>query len=189
MKLVENLLLIGVGVNVKYKGTAAAIAHHALGPECTEQPLPLIFLIKLKLVGVPIAVKGSGNLLDGAGQVLGSHLHIPLQAARNGCVGQVGGAHIGGGKAGIPVEHIGFRMEPGALGIIADLDFGIGQLAQLLDGLDIRGTHVGGGDDSELSAILGKLSQLVHNKPKTAPFDEGHQHIDLIRRTDLLLQF
>ena len=80
-------------------------------------------------------------------------------------------------------------MEPGALGIVADLDFGIGQLAQLLDGLDIRGTHVGGGDDSKLSAVLGKLPQLVHDKPKTAPLDKGHQHIDLIRRTDLLLQF
>ena len=176
-------------MNIKDECSAASIAHHAFSSERTEQPLPLVLLVKLEFRGVPIAVEGGGNLLDGAGQILGRHLHIPLQAAGNSCVGQVGGAHISGGKAGIPVEHIGFRMKSGALGVIADLDFGVVQLAQLLDGLDIRGTHVGGGDDSELSAVLGKLPQLVHNESQTAPFDEGHQHIDLVRRTDLLLQF
>ena len=53
-------------------------------------------------------------------------------------------------------------MEASAFGIIADLDGGIGQLAQLLDSLHIGCTHVGGCNDPKLTAILGELTQLVH---------------------------
>ena len=41
---------------------------------------------------------------------------------------------------------------------------------------------------TELTAILRKLSQLVHNEPQTAPFDEGHQHINLVSRDNLFLE-
>ena len=79
-------------------------------------------------------------------------------------------------------------MEPGRLGVVADLDVRIGQLSKLLNGLHICGAHVGGGDNTELSAILRKLSQLVHDKPQTAPFDEGHQHVNSVSRDDFLFE-
>ena len=79
-------------------------------------------------------------------------------------------------------------MEPGALGVVADLDFRIRQLAQFFDSLYIGGTHVGSGNDTQLSAVLGKLPQLVHKQAQTAPFDEGHQHVDAVSGYDLLLQ-
>ena len=80
-------------------------------------------------------------------------------------------------------------MEPGALGVVADLDFRIRQLAQFFDSLYIGGTHVGSGNDTQLSAVLGKLPQLVHKQAQTAPLDEGHQHVDVVGRHDLLFQF
>ena len=36
--------------------------------------------------------------------------------------------------------------------------------------------------------LLSKLTQLVHQKTQTAPFDERNQHINTIRRHDFLLQ-
>ena len=36
MELVQNLLLIGVRMDVEYKGTAAAITHHPFRTECSE---------------------------------------------------------------------------------------------------------------------------------------------------------
>ena len=63
----------------------------------------------------------------------------------------------------------------------ADFDFGVGQLAQFLNCLDIRRPHIRRGDNTELATILGKLPQLVHYQPKPAPLDEGHQHFDLVR--------
>ena len=80
-------------------------------------------------------------------------------------------------------------MEPGTLSVIADLDFRVGQLAQLLDSLYIGGTHVGGGDDAQFAAVLGELPQLVHEKAQAAPLDKGDQHINAVGGNDLLFQF
>ena len=79
-------------------------------------------------------------------------------------------------------------MEPGRFGVVADLDLRIGQLSQFLYGFHIGSAHIGGGDDAELAAVLCKLSQLVHDEPQTAPFDEGHQHVDPVGRDDFLFE-
>ena len=79
-------------------------------------------------------------------------------------------------------------MEPGRLGVVADLDVRIGQLSKLLNGLHICCAHVGGGDDAEFAAAVRKLPQLVHDEPQAAPFDEGHQHVDPVGRDDLLFE-
>ena len=79
-------------------------------------------------------------------------------------------------------------MEPGTLRVITDLDFGVGQLTQFFDGLHICSPHIGSRNDAQLSAILRELAQLVHNKPQTAPFDEGHQHVNSVSRDDLLFE-
>ena len=55
-------------------------------------------------------------------------------------------------------------MEPGTLGVVADLDLRIGQCAQLLDGFHVRSAHIRGGDDAQLTAALRKLPQLVHDE-------------------------
>ena len=79
-------------------------------------------------------------------------------------------------------------MEPGRLGVVADLDVRIGQLSKLLNGLHICCAHVGGGDDAELAAVLRKLPQFIHDEPQTAPFDEGHQHVNSVSRDDFLFE-
>ena len=79
-------------------------------------------------------------------------------------------------------------MEPGRLGVVADLDLRIGQLSKLLNGLHICCAHVGGGDDAELAAVLREFPQLVHDESQAAPFDEGHQHVDPVGRDDFLFE-
>ena len=79
-------------------------------------------------------------------------------------------------------------MQAGALGVVADLDFGVGQLAQFLNGLHIGGAHIGGGDDPQRTAVLGEFPQLIHQEPQAAPLDEGHQHVDAVGGDDLLFQ-
>ena len=49
--------------------------------------------------------------------------------------------------------------------------------------LDVRSSN-----NAELAAVLREFPQLVHDKPQTAPFDEGHQHIDPIGRDDFLFE-
>ena len=56
-------------------------------------------------------------------------------------------------------------MEPGRLGVVADLDVRIGQLSKLLNGFYVGSAHVGGGDDAELAAAVRKFPQLVHDEP------------------------
>ena len=79
-------------------------------------------------------------------------------------------------------------MEAGRLGVVADLDVRIGQLSKLLNGLHICCAHVGGGDDAELATAVRKLPQLVYDKPQTAPFDEGHQHVNSVSRDNLFFE-
>ena len=79
-------------------------------------------------------------------------------------------------------------MEPGRLGVVADLDVRIGQFSKLLNGLHICCAHVGGGDNAELAAVLREFPQLVHDKPQAAPFDEGHQHVNSVSRDNLFFE-
>ena len=79
-------------------------------------------------------------------------------------------------------------MEASCLGVVTNLDLCVWELSEFLNGFYIRCAHVGSGDNTELSAILRKLSQLVHNEPQTAPFDEGHQHVNSVSRDNLFFE-
>ena len=79
-------------------------------------------------------------------------------------------------------------MQTSTLGIIADLDLRVRQLAQFFNGFYIGCAHVGGGNNTQFTAVLRKFPQLVHQKTQTAPFDKGYQHINTICRHDLFLQ-
>ena len=140
----------------------------------------MVLVIILKFAGIPITFKRRGNLINGLRQVLLRNLYVPFKAAGNRCIGEVRGAHIGRGKAGVAVEHIGFCVQAGAFGIIADLDECIGQLAQFFNGFYVGGTHVGCCNNAQLSAILGEGGQLIHNQTQAAPFDKRHQHVNAI---------
>ena len=159
-----------------------------LGLERLHQPGSHVRAVKLELVRVPVGVEGGGDLADRRGQVLRRDLHVPLQAAGNGGIGQVRRAHIGRREAGLPVKHIGLGVQAGALGVVADLDAGIRQLGQLLHGLDVRRAHVGRGDDAQFPAPPGERLQVLEDQPQAAPLDEGHQHVDAVGAGDLLLE-
>ncbi|KAF5050418.1 hypothetical protein DSECCO2_429590 [anaerobic digester metagenome] len=140
----------------------------------------MVLGVILKFPVIPVILKGGGDLVDGFGQIPLCDLGVPLEAAGQRCVGEIGGTHIGGGEAGVAEKHIGLRVKPGLLGVVADLDLRIWQLPQFLDGLHVGGSHVGGCDDAQLAAVLGKLSQIIHDEPQTAPFDKAHQHVNAV---------
>ena len=125
LQLVQNLLLVGIGSDVHGVDFGVIGIEVFFRLQRPGQPLLLILGVILKLAGIPVALEGGGNLVDGLRQIPAGDLHIPLQAAGDGGVGQVGGAHIGGGEAGIPVKDVGLGMEPGALGVVTDLDSGV----------------------------------------------------------------
>ena len=63
-------------------------------------------------------------------------------------------------------------MQTGTLGIIADLDKRVGQLAQFLDGFYIGSAHVGSRDNTQLATVLCEGGQLIHNEAQAAPLDK-----------------
>ena len=65
-------------------------------------------------------------------------------------------------------------MQTGALGVVADLDLRVRELAKFLDCLYVGRAHVRGRDHAQSAAVLRKLAQLVDQQPQTAPFDERH---------------
>ena len=151
--------------------------------------LLLALVVVFKFPVVPVEFKGRRDLVNGFRQVLLRDLGIPLQTAGQRGVGKIGGAHVGRRKAGVTVEDVGLCVQTGRFRVIADLDFRVGQLAQLLDGLHVRGPHVGGRDDPKFAAVLGELFQLIYDQPQAAPFDEGNQHIDPVAGDDFLFEF
>ena len=152
---IENLLLIRVRTDVKQE--LQTISLILLSLQGLVQAVALVLIVKFKLIGMPVSIKGSRNLADRLGQIAGGCLHVPFQTAGNSGVGQVGRSHIGRRKASITVENIGLGMQTGALGIVGDFDLRIRQRRKLLDGLDIRCSHVRCGDDPQLAATLREI--------------------------------
>ena len=161
---VQNFLLVGIGQNIQGIDSAVVGLAVFFGFQGAGQPFPLPFIVIFKLAGIPVAFKSGCDLFNGLRQVLSGHLDVPFQTAGNCRIGQVGGAYIRRSKTGVPVKHIGFCVEPGTLGVVADLDLRIGQCAQLFNGFYVRSAHIRGGDDAQLTAALRKLPQLVHDE-------------------------
>ena len=185
-QLIQDGLLIGIGADVKQERLLLTLPFFAFQRFC--QPGMGVGSVDFKFIRVPIAVEGGVDLPQGIRLVHGRQLQVPFQAIAHGGVGQVGGAHIGGGKAGIPVKHIGLGVKPGAGGIVADFDFRIGQRGQLVDGLHFRCAHIRSGDDPQQPAPGSKRLEGIDDQPQAAPFHEGHQHVDPVGAGNLLLQ-
>ena len=188
LQLVQNLLLVGIGVDVHGVDVSIVGVEIFFRLQCPYQALFLILRVVFKFAVIPVILKGSGDLVDGFGQVAFRYLGVPFKAAGQCGIGQVGRANIGRREAGFAVKDICLGVEAGRLGVVADLDVRIGQLSKLLNGLHICCAHVRGGDDAELAAVLREFPQLVHDKPQAAPFDEGHQHVNSVSRDNLFFE-
>ena len=189
LQFVQYLLLIGVWCNIHCVYFGMIGAEILFSVQRPGKTLLLILRIIFKFIGVPVALKGSRNFGDGLRQVFLRDLHVPLQTAGNSCIGKVGRADISCCEARITVEHIGFGVQPRALGVIADLDFRIGQLTKLLNRLYIGSAHIGSCNNAQLAAVLRKLPKLIHQKAQAAPLDEGHQNVDTVSGYDFLFEF
>ena len=185
---VQNFLLVGIGQNIQCIDPAVVGFAVFFGFQGAGQPLLLPFIVIFKLAGIPVAFKSGCDLFDGLRQVLSGHLDVPFQTAGNCRIGQVGGAYIRRSKTGVPVKHIGLCVQAGTFGVVTDLDFCIGQRAQLLDGFHVRSAHIRGGDDAQFATALCKLPQFVHDEAQAAPLDKGDQHINAVGGNDLLFQ-
>ena len=188
LQLVQNLLLVGIGVDVHGVDVGIVGIEIFFRFQRPRQALFLILCVVFKFAVIPVILKGSGDLVNGFGQVAFRYLGVPFKAAGQCRIGQIGRAHISRREAGFSVKDICLSVETGRLGIVADLDVRIGQLSQFLNGFHIGSAHVGGGDDADLAAAVRKLPQLVHDEPQAAPFDEGHQHVDPVGRDDFLFE-
>ena len=188
LQLVQNLLLVGIGVDVHGVDIGIVGIEIFFRFQRPRQALSLILRVVFKFAVIPVILEGSGDLVDGFGQVAPRYFCVPFKAAGQCGIGQVGRAHISRREAGFAVKNICLGVEAGRLGVVADLDLRIGQLSQFLNGFHIDSAHVGGGDNAELAAVLRKLSQLVHHEPQTAPFDEGHQHVNSVSRDNLFFE-
>ena len=80
-------------------------------------------------------------------------------------------------------------VHAGTVGIIADFDFGIGQLAQGFYGLFVCGACVGRRDDAYLAAALYCLFKRSAYKQVSAPFEEGDQDVYAVGGSNFLCDF
>ena len=185
---IQNLLLIRIRRNIHgiYFGIITVEVFFCL--QRSGKALLLILRVIFKLTGVPITLKCRSNFINCFGQVLFGYLYIPFQAAGNCSIGKIGRSNIRRGKPGVTVKHVGFCVQAGTLGVVAHLNFGIRQLSQLFNRLYICCPHIGGRNDPQLATVLGELTQLINNQAKTAPLDEGNQHIDTVCGNDFLFQ-
>ncbi len=188
LQLIQNLLLIRVGLDIHGIDFGVVAVEILFRLQCAGQTFPLPLIVVLKFLIIPVKLKGGGHLVDGLRQIFPRDLGIPLQPTGQRRVREVGGSDIGRGKAGVTAENIRLRMEPGDLGVVADLDLCVGELAQFFDSLHVGGTHVGCGNDPQLTAVLREGSQFIHDETQTAPLDEGHQYVDPIAGQDLFFE-
>ena len=188
LQLVQNLLLIGIGMNVKQKGRRRIRPGSPFGLQRRRQSVSLLFAIIFKLLRVPVAFKSVLDFSNRIRQILGRNLDVPLQTAGNRRVGKIRRTHVGRRKASFTIEHIGFCVQAGSLGLIGNLDFALCQFAQLFDRLDIGRAHIGGGDDAELSAVAAELAQFVHDHAQAAPLDKRNQQVDPVTGGDFFFQ-
>ena len=87
LQFVQYLLLIGVWCDIHCVYFGMIGAEILFSVQRSGKTLLLVFTVILKLIGVPVALKGSGNLVDGLRQVFLRDLHVPLQTAGNSCIG------------------------------------------------------------------------------------------------------
>ncbi len=149
-----------------------------------------VFLrIELKVTGIPVAFKGRLNLVQYVGQILAGYFQVPLKPVDHGCPGEIRGSHIGSGKAAVPVKDPRLGVHAGTVGIIADFDFGIGQLAQGFYGTFVCGACVGRRDDAYPAATPRCFFKRRADEADAAPFEEGNQDVYAVGRNDFLYDF
>ena len=90
LQLVQNLLLVGIGVDVHGVdiGIVGVEIFFRLQRPC--QALFLILCVVFKFAVIPVILKGSGDLVNGFGQVTPRYFCVPFKAAGQCGIGQVG---------------------------------------------------------------------------------------------------
>ena len=134
LQLVQNLLLVGIGVDVHGVDVGIVGVEIFFRFQCPCQALFLILRVVFKFAVIPVILKGSGDFVNGFGQVAPRYLGVPFLPVGQCRIGQIGRAHISCCEAGFAVKDICLGVEPGRFGIVADLDVRIGQLSQFLNG-------------------------------------------------------
>ena len=81
LQLVQNLLLVGIGVDVHGVDVGIVGVEIFFRLQRPRQALFLILRVVFKFAVIPVILKGSGDLVDGFGQVAFRYLGVPFKAA------------------------------------------------------------------------------------------------------------
>ena len=90
LQLVQNLLLIGIGMDVHGVGVGIVGVKVFFRLQRTGQTLLLPLIVILELAVIPVIFEGCCNFVDGFRQVTLCHLGIPFKTAGQCGIGQIG---------------------------------------------------------------------------------------------------
>ncbi|MDQ1304359.1 MAG: hypothetical protein QG671_186 [Actinomycetota bacterium] len=76
-------------------------------------------------------------------------------------------------------------MQPGAVDLVVDADFGAVGVDEGVERAGIGGTEISGGDDPQLDIAALQLGEFVFKQPHPLLLDERAQQIHLIRTRQL----
>lgn len=141
------------------------------------EPVGVTFgVVGLELVRRP-RLEGRGELVEQLRRAVRGQADVPLEAVEQRRARQVRRAHVPGREAGPAVEQPRLRMQPGGLGVVADLDLGA-EHGQLVERPALGGAHVGRGDDAQAAAAPDEVGEGLSEDPEAGPGDERAQQVD-----------
>ena len=111
--------------------------------------------------------------------------HVPLDAVEQRRPRQVGGADVRGVEAGVAAEHPRLGVEPGAVGVVLDLDLGAELADEPVEGPPLGRPHVGRRDDAQRGAALPQPRSSGSRSRSPCHFTKAQQQVHLVAGVDL----
>ncbi len=185
---VKDLFLKRERTQVEVDCQSSVRSSFPLGANCLAKPRQRLNIERLELVILPIGFKCARDLVPQIRQLVLTDLRRPFKSLGQRRVRQIGGANIGTAEAGLAVEQIGFRVQPGSFCVVADSHLRPWKLTQCCNRFRIRCTHVAGGDntDSQFVITFDKFAKVVNDDSQSAPFDERAENVNSIASCDFL---
>ena len=179
VEFIQDFLLKRVGSDFEKGGDGAAGSglvagvprgpHALLGQGALESISIPVHIVQVEFVVGPVGVEGFAEFVDDVGHLPRGDFHVPLQAVGQGRAREVGRANVAGVEAAVAQEQVGFGVEAFVFGVVGDLDLGVGQAGEYVDGFGVGGAHVGGGDDAQVAAT-GEFAQGRHQGADAGEF-------------------
>ena len=160
LQAIEDLLLEAIRTQIEEDRLFWGRVAGAFLGESGLEVRPIRQVVDGELGVVPVSLKRRGHAVPEVRRLVLADLDVPFQAVGQGGVRDVGRADVGATEAGVAMDQVGLGVQAGAMGIVGNADSGVRQLLQHVDGLQVGGAKVAGGDDAKLGAgPVGERSQ------------------------------